>query len=156
MVPAVAATALTTALAVSLTGCSDNGSPADTASKAASAAASLASQAGDALASATAEAGRKLDEFKNGVNAKGDVKVGGVTPGSEGRSTAKVTVTNSASSTKTYAVQVDFRDPGGNLLDTVVVTVGDVAAGASKDATARSTRTLSGDVRADVARAVRH
>jgi hypothetical protein len=67
-----------------------------------------------------------------------------------------VTVTNSASSQKSYAVQVNFRDKSGNLLDTVVVTVSDVAAGASKDATARSNRTLSGDVTADVARAVRH
>ena len=153
LVPAVAVTAL---VAVSLTGCSDGGSPSGAVSKAASAVSSVASGAGDALASATAEAGRKFDAFKNGVDAKGDVKlVGGVTTDSGGRSTIKVTVSNSTSRARTYAVQIDFRDKGGNLLDTVVVTVGDVAAGASKGATARSTRTLSGDVTADVARAVR-
>ncbi|MFI6488283.1 hypothetical protein [Streptomyces sp. NPDC050564] len=145
--------AAATALAASLTGCSDDNTPASTVSKAASA----ASAAGEALASATAEAGRKLDEVKNGVNAKGDVKVDPhVTTASDGRATAKVTVTNPASSQKSYAVQVNFRDKSGNLLDTVVVTVSDVAAGASKDATARSNRALSGDVTADVARAVRH
>ena len=149
----ILAAAATTALAAPLTGCSDDNTPASTASNAASA----ASAAGEALASATAEAGRKFDQFKTGVNAKGDVNLDShVTTDSSGRSTAKVTVTNSASSEKSYAVQVDFRDKDGNLLDTVVVTVSDVAAGASKDATARSTRTLSGDVTADVARAVRN
>ncbi|AVH61501.1 hypothetical protein C4B68_29165 [Streptomyces dengpaensis] len=147
------AAAATAVLAVALTGCSDDTSPSEAASQAASA----ASVAGDALASATAEAGRKFDEIKAGVNAKGDVKLDSqVTTDSAGRATAKLTVTNSAPSQKSYAVQINFRDQGGNLLDTAVVTVDDVAAGASKDATARSNRTLSGDVTADVARAVRH
>jgi hypothetical protein len=78
-----------------------------------------------------------------------------VTIDSAGRATVKATATNPTSAAKTYAVQVDFRDKGGNLLDTVVVTLKDVPAGAAKDATARSNRTLSGDVTADVARAVR-
>ncbi|WP_405879324.1 hypothetical protein OG762_12110 [Streptomyces sp. NBC_01136] len=148
----LAAASLTLA-AASLTGCSNNNtSPSDIAS----AASSLASEAGGALASATAEAGRRFDEFKSGLNAKGEVKLGDqVTTDSDGRSTVKVTATNPTPSSKTYAVQVDFRDNGGNLLDTVVVTLNDVPAGAAKDATARSTHTLSGDVTADVARAVR-
>ncbi|MEV7346651.1 hypothetical protein [Streptomyces sp. NPDC093544] len=152
----ILAAAATAALAMPLTGCSDDTTPSGAASKAASAASSLASEAGDALASATAEAGQKFDEFKNGVNAKGDVKVGDVSTDSDGRSTAKVTITNSASSSRSYAVQIDFRDQSGNLLDTAVVTVDDVAAGAAKDATARSNRTLSGEVTAVVARAVRN
>ncbi|MFD3932935.1 hypothetical protein [Streptomyces sp. NPDC058614] len=157
------AVAATAALAAPLTGCSDDTTPSDAASKAASAASaagdalsSATAELGDTLASATAEAGQKFDEFKNGVNAKGDVKVGEATTDSDGRSTAKVTVTNSASSSKSYVVQIDFRDPSGNLLDTVVVTLNDIAAGASQDATARSHRTLSGDVTAEVARAVRN
>lgn len=122
----------------------------------ASAASSLASEAGDSLASATAEAGRRFNEFKNGLDAKDEVKLGDrVTIDSAGRATVKATATNPTSAAKTYAIQVDFRDKGGNLLDTVVVTLNDVPAGAAKDATARSTRTLSGDVTADVARAVR-
>lgn len=137
---------------VSLTGCSNGTSPSDVAS----AASSLASVAGSALASATAEAGRRLDEFKNGLDAKDEVKLGDrVTTDDGGRATVTATATNPTSSAKTYAVQVDFRDRGGNLLDTVVVTLDDVPAGAAKDATARSTRSLSGDVTADVARAVR-
>ncbi|MFD4527147.1 hypothetical protein ACFWP7_25065 [Streptomyces sp. NPDC058470] len=149
-------TAATAALTAPLTGCSDDTTPSGAVSKAASAASSLASEAGDTLASATAEAGQKFDEFKNGVNAKGDAKVSDVSTATDGRSTVKVTVTNSTSSSKSYAVQIDFRDRSGNLLDTVVVTVDDVAADAAKDATARSNRTLSGEVTAEVARAVRN
>ncbi|MFE2298945.1 hypothetical protein ACFXAW_12155 [Streptomyces sp. NPDC059445] len=155
------------ALAAQLTACSDDSSPSGTASKAASAAsraasavseaASAATEAGDALASATAEAGRKFDEFKGGVDAKDEVKIDGTaSPDSDGRATVKVTATNPTSSAKSYVVQVDFRDQSGNLLDTTVVSVNDVAASASKDATARSNRSLTGDVKTDVARAVRH
>jgi len=151
-----------------LGGCSGNEAPSSNASKAASAAESLASQASSAvaslaseasgtLASATAEAHRRLEEIKGGVDAKGDVKLGGSTgTDADGRKTVPVTVTNSTSQSRTYAVQVDFRDAGGNLLDTVVVTVDNVAAGASKDATARSNRKLTGDVTTSVARAVRY
>ncbi|MFD5759556.1 FxLYD domain-containing protein [Streptomyces sp. NPDC127044] len=150
--PGSAAVVLLLALGACLAGCSDGASPSDVAS----AASSLASEAGDSLASATAEAGRRFNEFKNGLDAKGEVKLGDrVTIDSAGRATVKATATNPTSEAKTYAIQVDFRDKGGNLLDTVVVTLNDVPAGAAKDATARSTRTLSGDVTADVARAVR-
>ncbi|MHA5048432.1 hypothetical protein [Streptomyces sp. SD15] len=153
-------------LAASLTGCTDDTStPSDAASQAASAASSLASEAAEALASATAEAGRRLDEFKNGLDAKDEVRLGDrVGTDSDGRSTVDVTVTNPTSSPKTYVVQVDFRDRSGNLLDVAVVTVDDVAAGATKNATARSTHQLTGDgdgdndgaITADVARAVRN
>ncbi|MFD8737150.1 hypothetical protein ACFV06_19835 [Streptomyces sp. NPDC059618] len=155
------------ALATQLTACSDDSSPSGTASKAASAAsraasavsqaASAATEAGDALASATAEAGRKFDEFKSGVDAKSEVKLdGNPSPDSDGRATVKVTAANPTSAAKSYVVQVDFRDASGNLLDTTVVTVDGVPAGGSKDATARSNRSLTGDVKADVARAARH
>ncbi|SFE75194.1 hypothetical protein SAMN02787118_102501 [Streptomyces mirabilis] len=150
--PGAVAVVLLLALGACLAGCSNGTTPSDVAS----AASSLASEAGDSLASATAEAGRKFDEFKNGLDAKDEVKLGDrVTIDSAGRATVKATATNPTSAAKTYAIQVDFRDKGGNLLDTVVVTLNDVPAGAAKDATARSTRTLSGDVTADVARAVR-
>ncbi|MET9893786.1 hypothetical protein ABZZ47_26955 [Streptomyces sp. NPDC006465] len=163
----ILAVAAVAALAAQLTACSDDSSPSDTASKAASAAskaasavsqaASAATEAGDALASATAEAGKKFDEFKNGADAKGEVKLDGdASPDSDGRVSVKVTVTNPTSSAKSYVVQVDFRDQSGNLLDTTVVTVNGVAGGASKDATARSNRSLTGDVKTAVARAVRY
>ncbi|MER5398751.1 hypothetical protein [Streptomyces sp. NPDC002599] len=162
----ILAVSVVAALAAQLTACSDDSSPSDTVSKAASAAskaasavseaASAATEAGDALASATAEAGRKFDEFKGGVDAKGEVKLGAASPDSDGRATVEVTVTNPTSSAKSYVVQVDFTDTSGNLLDTTVVTVNDVAGGASKNGTARSNRSLTGDVKTDVARAVRH
>ncbi|MEU6535661.1 hypothetical protein [Streptomyces sp. NPDC047000] len=167
-------------LAPVLTGCSDNNSPSSTASKAASAASSLASQgasaasslasqaasagsslssqAASALASATAEAGQKLDEIKNGTNVKSDVTLGTPATGSDGRTTVQVTVRNTAGSTKSFAVEVTFRDSGGGLLDVVIVTLSDVPAGKSADATARSTHQLSGDggVKAEVGQAVRY
>lgn len=153
------AAALTTAVAVALTalsGCSDDSSPSSVASKAASAVASIGSQATAAVASATAEAGRRLDEVKNGVDAKDAVKVGTPTTDSAGHSTVEVTAGNTAGSAKSFAVQVEFKDTGGNLLDTVVVTVSDVPAGKSGTATARSNRKLSGDVKAETGTALRY
>ncbi|MFD8569608.1 hypothetical protein [Streptomyces sp. NPDC059639] len=153
---AAGAAAAVLALTLAAAGCSDSDtSPSDAASKAASAASSAVSRGSDAVASATAEAGKKLDEIKGGVDAKGDVKLGDVSTDGD-RATVPVTVDNGQSDTKSYAVQVAFRDKGGNLLDTVVVTVNDVGADASKKATARSNRSLDGDVTADVTRALRH
>lgn len=140
---------LTGVVASAAAACTDEGgSPTGTVSKAASAVASVA-------ASASAAAQEKLEGFKNGVNAGKDVKAGAVTE-QGGRATTKITVTNSTDSAKSYIVQINFRDPGGNLLDSTVVTVDDVQPGTPKDATARSNRTLAGDVTAEVGRALRH
>ncbi|WP_371098365.1 hypothetical protein [Streptomyces sanglieri] len=148
---------LTTAVMSTAAACSDDGgSASSTASKAASAAASVASRGSDVVASATAAAGEKMKNFKNGVNAKGDVALSSTGTDGNGRATAKVTVTNSADAKKSYAVQVNFRDGSGNLLDTAVVTVDDVGAKSSKDATVRSNRKLSGEVKAEVGQALRH
>ncbi|WP_149182547.1 FxLYD domain-containing protein [Streptomyces sp. TRM49041] len=154
----VAVGALVTVLTATAVGCGENdtGSPSDLASRATATAASLASGAAEALESATAEAGRKLEEIKGGIDAEDEVTLGDVTADDDGRSTVEVTARNTADSVKSFAVQVDFRDPQGNLLDVVIVTVTDVADGATKRATARSNRTLSGDVKAEVGTAVRY
>ncbi|MFH8608694.1 FxLYD domain-containing protein [Streptomyces sp. NPDC018029] len=69
----------------------------------------------------------------------------------------KVTAENRADSSKSFAVQVTFKDADGKLLDTVVTKVSGVPAGTSKDATARSTHKLDGDdVKADVTTALRY
>ncbi|MET8960474.1 hypothetical protein ACWEQ2_12295 [Streptomyces sp. NPDC004096] len=154
--------AIVVAAAAVLSGCSDGGASgtasqaASAATKAASAAASAASEAGAALASASAEAGRKLDRIKGGAHAKADVKLGATADGSGGHKAAPVTVTNPTSESRTYAVQVNFKNTKGDLLDTVVVTVPDVPGGGSKNATALSNRELSGAVTTSVARAVRY
>ena len=159
----ISMTALTTMTA--LTGCTDEDSPAETVSKAASAArsigaeataaaSSLSAEASEAFASATAEVGRRFDDIKGGVDAKADVRLG--TPVTDGRTTVEVTADNTTDSTRSFAVQVDFTDQHGNLLDVVVVTVPDVPAGKSGKATARSTRELGADIRAVVGRAVRY
>ncbi|MFF4588268.1 FxLYD domain-containing protein [Streptomyces sp. NPDC001388] len=156
--------------AVALTGCSDDETPSSVssaASKAASAAeslggrasaaaSSLASRAASAFASATAEAGRRLDEIKNGVDVTSAAGLGTPDTDKDGRTTVRVTVSNTTDSTKSFAVQVDFTDSGGSRLDTVVVTVSDVPAGRTGTATARSNRDLPGDPKAEVARAVRY
>ena len=146
---------LAAVIGAGLAGCSDDDTPSSSVSKAASAASSLASRGADALASASAEAGRRLDEVKGGLDAKDAVRLGSPRT-DDGRAAVQVTAENSASSTKSFAVQVNFEDAGGNVLDTVVVTLSDVPAGRSGQATARSNRTLSGQVKADVARALRY
>ncbi|MFF7050789.1 hypothetical protein ACFY94_20725 [Streptomyces griseorubiginosus] len=139
-----------------LTACSDGDSPSSVASKVASAASSAASRAGDAVSSATAEAGRRFDDIKNGVDAKDDVRLSSPTTAADGRTTVEVTATNRADSAKSFAVQVDFTGQDGKLLDVVVVTVSDVPAGGTGRATARSTHALSGKATAKVSRAVRY
>ncbi|WP_405628513.1 FxLYD domain-containing protein [Streptomyces sp. NBC_00016] len=167
-------TATAICCATVLTGCSDDDTPSSVssaASKAASAAESLgreataaasslasgfASEASSAFASASASASRKLDEIKDGVDVKSDVKLGTPDTDQDGRATVEVTVTNTTDASKSFAVQIDFTDSSGNRLDTVVTTVSDVTAGKTGKETARSNRTLSGQVKAAVARAVRY
>ncbi|MGW4889923.1 hypothetical protein [Streptomyces murinus] len=155
-----AAGAVLALVMVSAAGCG-NGSqnsptPAEQAASAASAAASLASRGGDALASASAEAGRRLDEAKGGLNAKDQVSLGAVTLDGDGRATTTVTARNTASAAKSFAVQVNFTDGGGNLLDVVVLMVKNVAAHGSGHGTARGNRRLRGEVRANVGTALRY
>ncbi|MFB6819107.1 hypothetical protein ACFCV8_31690 [Streptomyces sp. NPDC056347] len=148
---------LTTTVIATAAACSDGGTGAsDTASRAASAAASAASRGADVVASATAAAGEKLKNFKNGVDATSDVELSSPDVAADGRTTTEVTVDNSTDATKSYAIQVNFRDPKGKLLDVVVVTVDDVASHTSKKATARSNRKLSGEVKAETGAALRH
>ncbi|WDO09716.1 hypothetical protein ME763_30945 [Streptomyces murinus] len=155
-----AAGAVLALVMVSAAGCGNSSqnspTPAEQAASAASAAASLASRGGDALASASAEAGRRLDEAKGGLNAKDQVSLGAVTLDGDGRATTTVTARNTASAAKSFAVQVNFTDGGGNLLDVVVLTVKDVAAHGSRHGTARGNRRLHGEVRANVGTALRY
>ncbi|MCK8433612.1 hypothetical protein G3I77_11355 [Streptomyces sp. D2-8] len=141
--------------AVVLAGCGDGG-PADTTRRAESAVGSLASQASEAVESATAEAGRRLGDIKDGIDVKDDVRLGTPGVGSDDRARVEVTVGNTDDATRSFAVQVDFTDPGGELLDTAVVIVRDVPAGEYATATARSTHDLPADIRAEVARALRY
>ncbi|MFF0201171.1 hypothetical protein [Streptomyces sp. NPDC005017] len=158
-----AGAALVLLVGTAVTACSDDDSPSSTVSKAASAVqsaasevASAASQIPESLASATAEAGEKLDDIKGGTDVKGDVRLDAPRTDSSGKATVVVNADNTAGSTKSFAVQVNFTDSGGNLLDTVVVTVADVASGETGEATATSNRDLSGTVKTELARAVRY
>ncbi|WP_328398588.1 hypothetical protein OHS70_17600 [Streptomyces sp. NBC_00390] len=157
-------------VATGTAGCTDDGSPSGTASKAASALesaasaaesagsaiASAASQAPEVLASATAEARKQLDAIKDGIDAKDEVTLGKPSTGSEGHATVQVSARNTDTSARSFTVQVDFQDSNGKLLDTVVVTLNDVAAGKTGQGTARSTRKMSGAITAKVGRALRY
>ncbi|MFI5803528.1 hypothetical protein [Streptomyces sp. NPDC051561] len=174
---AAGAVVLASLLSFSVSACGDGDKASNAVSsataKAGEAAASATAKAGEAAASATAKAGEaagkakeayasasasasaKMAEVKDGAAAKDEVKVGDVKADGD-RMTAEVTASNKESKKQSYVVQVNFRDAGGNLLDTAVVTVKDVEAGKDGMATVKSNRSLDGDVKAEVAKALRH
>ncbi|MGW6568028.1 hypothetical protein [Streptomyces sp. NPDC054975] len=115
----------------------------------------IVSSATAAVASAADAAEEKMNQVKDGVNATGDVKAGPAKADGD-RTTAEITATNPQDKNADYTVMVNFRDGGGNLLDSVVLNIDGVEPGKSKSATARSNRTLSGATKAEVARALRH
>ncbi|MEV7520397.1 hypothetical protein [Streptomyces sp. NPDC091371] len=151
-------------VALGAAGCSDGGgSP----SGAVSSAASAVKSAGEAVSSAAAEAEKaaesaaavakdKLGEIKNGIDAKDQVSLGSVTTDADGYTTVPVSVVNSDDGKKSFAVQVEFKDESGHLLDTVVVTVTDVPGKGTGQGTARSTHKLSGTVSAQTGTALRY
>jgi outer membrane murein-binding lipoprotein Lpp len=144
-----------------LTGCSsDGGSPSSAvqsgASALASAANSLASAATSAAASAEAAASSALASVKGGLDAKDDVALGSVAADPDGKSSVPVTVTNKTSQSYKYTIEVSFEDGSGKLLDAAVVTVPEVAAGGTAQATAKSNRKLDGTVTAKVGSALRY
>ncbi|MGA5217746.1 hypothetical protein ACPCAE_17000 [Streptomyces cinereoruber] len=115
--------------------------------------------AGGAVSSATAAvasaAEQKMNEVKDGVDAKADVKAG--EPRADGdRTVAEITATNPKDQNADYTVLVNFRDGEGKLLDSVVLNVDAVAPGESKSGTARSNRQLTGVTQAEIGRALRH
>ncbi|MFJ2778483.1 hypothetical protein [Kitasatospora sp. NPDC087315] len=172
--------------AAALAGCSSSGKPngaiasavekgasaaASAISAAASAAASavgsaaggLSSAAGaaagglsSAVASAEAAASSAIAGVKGGLDAKADVAAGAVTTTPDGKAEVPLTVTNPEQQANRYVIQINFTDASGNVLDATAVTVSDVAAGQSAQATARSNRDLTGTVKAVVSNAVRY
>ncbi|MFF0434931.1 hypothetical protein ACFYU9_22170 [Streptomyces sp. NPDC004327] len=139
------AAALLAALALglpALTGCD----------QAKQAAGGIVSSATAAVASA---AQQKMNEVKNGIDAKGDVTAGPTSTDND-RTVATITATNPTGKAADYTIWVNFRDKNGNLLDAVVLNIDGVGAGAAKSGTARSNRTLSGATKAEVAQALRH
>lgn len=161
-VSAATTAALAVLLALTAAGCSDadvekaKAGVASATAKAGEVAASATAKVGEAVASATAAAASKMAEVKDGADAKGDVKVDGATKEDGDRTTAEVTATNPTDKSADYTLTVNFRDSGGNLLDTVVLNVDGVEAGKSKTGTARSNRALSGATTAEIGRALRH
>ncbi|GAA2829107.1 hypothetical protein GCM10010441_61950 [Kitasatospora paracochleata] len=155
--------------ALALSGCSSSGGSTNPAvssavagvqSAASSALGGLASAGTSAFASAAssaaAAASSALASVKGGLDAKDEVTLGSVSATSDGRVQVPLTVNNKESQGYKYTVQVNFNDASGNLLDVTVVTVQEVPAGGTGQATATSNRDLSGTVTATVERAVRY
>ncbi|MGV9355996.1 hypothetical protein [Streptomyces misionensis] len=144
------------ALATFVTGCTP-GRPgsAGPAGPASSAASRAARDAGDAFAGAGAEAERGI-AARGGVDARHEVRLGAVALGGDGRAATRVVARNTAGSAKSFAVQVDFTDRAGNLLDLTVVLVGDVAPRSTGRGAARGNRRPHGEVRAAVGTTLRY
>ncbi|MFD8479791.1 hypothetical protein [Kitasatospora sp. NPDC059673] len=148
-----------------LAGCTSSGKPSPAVTSAvgsaaesalASATAALGSAAASLGASAQAAASSALASVKGGLNVKGDVTLGTVTTESDGKLSVPVTVTNHGSQAGKYVIQVNFDDASGNLLDATVLSVPEVAPGATAQATAHSNRSLNAPVTPVVANALRY
>jgi hypothetical protein len=139
-----------------VSGCSEDGPGSTLASQAASVAASAAADLSRAAQDAADKARQQLAAVKDGIDAKDEVTLGTPSMDGAGRTTVAVTARNTAGSSSSFAVQVDFKDADGKLVDTVVVTIADVPAGQSKEGTARSSHELPGTVTASVPTALRY
>lgn len=115
----------------------------------------IVSTATAAVASAASAAQDKMNQVRDGVNATGDVKAAPTRTDGD-RTTSEITATNPLDKDADYTIWVNFRDSGGNLLDSVVLNIDGVEPGKSKTGTARSNRSLSGETKAEINQALRH
>jgi hypothetical protein len=123
----------------------------------ASSALSAAATAGtSALASAQSAAASAFASATGGVDARENVTLGGATSTADGKLQVPVTVVNHGHGSARYTVQVAFKDTGGNLQDTVALTLGPVAEGQTGTGTATSHRALPSGTAVSVAAALRY
>lgn len=142
----ICAVSLMAALAAAAAGCSDGGGEPS----------SAVSRASAAIGSAEASAKAQLKKIKGGANAKGDVKAGSVSLDKSGRAVARITITNKSHNTADYAMEVNFRDADGDLVDATLLRVPSVRPNTPRQATARSHRKLTGHITAQIGHAVRY
>ncbi|WNO76043.1 MULTISPECIES: hypothetical protein [unclassified Streptomyces] len=140
-------------------------SDAASARAAASAAASSASAAASALESsisaevgrANQEAAEELKDVKGGGNARADVTLRGKPVAETGGLRAViVNITNSTDEEASYAVQVDFRDSSGKVVESRVVGAQDLAPGKSAQPLAISRKPADLNLTPTVAKAQRY
>ncbi|MFD7641495.1 hypothetical protein ACFV4P_12660 [Kitasatospora sp. NPDC059795] len=104
-------------------------------------AAAFESSANAQLAAGREKATQVLAGVPDAGNALGDVTLTGVpTQVTGGLTAAKVTVRNSTGATASYAIQVDFTDGSGQTVDSAVVGVENLAAGATENPVVFSTK----------------
>lgn len=142
----ICAVSLMAVLAPAAAGCSDDGGTPS----------SEVSRASAAIASARASAQAQLDRIKGGAQARREVKAGRVTRDGAGRAVAPLTVTNAGKHTAGYAIEVNFRNASGDLVDAVLLRLSKVPPDKPTKAIARSHRKLTGRITAQVGTAVRY
>lgn len=96
------------------------------------------SDAASAVASAAEEVKEELREIRDGIVAADDTEIRRTVIDDRGRAVAGLAVTNSGDETGSYAVQVNFHDEEGDLVDVVLVTVSSVAPSETVVATGRA------------------
>lgn len=109
------------------------------ASSASAAASSFEASVSAEVARANAEAAEQLEKVQGGGNARSDVSLTGKpTASTQGVQAVVVTITNSTGQTASYAVQVDFTDSSGKVVESRIVGAQDLAPGEREQALAIS------------------
>ncbi|MEU8134824.1 hypothetical protein [Streptodolium elevatio] len=140
----VGALSVAAVLALGTTACGEDSNPDDV------------RDAVSSVESALNRAGDEFDDFKNGVDAKNQVQVGQTVKDADGRFSVPVTVANTGDKEADFLIQIEFRDASGDMVDTIVMNIDNVAPGQQGDGTARSHVKPAENVTAQVSRALRH
>lgn len=127
------------------------------ASSALAAASSFEASVEAGASSAAANFKAELDAVSGKGNAVSDVQLTGIPKAQTGGLTAVVVnITNSSGKQASYAVQVEFADSSGKVVDTTIVGAKDVGAGKKAQPVAFTTKDTDKTLFPRVARAVRY
>ncbi|MGW7364276.1 FxLYD domain-containing protein [Streptomyces sp. NPDC054841] len=127
------------------------------ASSASAAASSFEASVSAEVARANAAAQEKLKNLKGGGNALSDVSLTGrPTADTGGVQAVVVTITNSTDQTASYAVQVDFTDSSGKVVESRIVGAQDLAPGEKAQPLAISRKPPGMNLTPTVAKAQRY
>ena len=133
------------------------GSASAAASSALAAASSFEASVEAGASSAAASFKSELDAVTGKGNAVSDVHLTGIPKAQTGGLTAVVVnITNSSGKQASYAVQVEFADSSGKVVDTTIVGAKDVGAGKKAQPVAFTTKGTDTTLFPRVARAVRY
>ncbi|MFE3323554.1 FxLYD domain-containing protein [Streptomyces sp. NPDC059176] len=137
--PATASFSGTAASALASVEASARAKASAAASSASAAASSFEASVSAEVARANAEAAEQLKNVQGGGNARSDVSLTGrPTANTQGVQAVVVTIRNSTDQTASYAVQIDFTDSSGEVVESRVVGAQNLAPGEREQALAIS------------------